>query len=391
MQRYGLQILLAISVWGAVLVLLLAFPEYSDTLRRLSWFGRGVTPGGAPTAPSSQDQWVRDLLMTAHNLVYYIWVVGAVAVGGASAVAFFIFQWWSQHSEILRTMSSWQDTVKAADTLISESAKELELDIIAIDFRDPKFRRDYRDQLARLRDKFSPEELDTRIANLAMLRPIPSTLYLRLGNYFRFRAAQASEPPTADGSEMVLEFWWSAIRRYNSALDVAKSEARRQRNYTEAYASHGVAVCLLQLDDPRRALAYAKRAVAAIERERADTNVASVMATYALALMSTGQLAEAVTAFEKALARARGPHAESSYNLACCLAKSGDQANVGLREELYRRALQHLEGLCDGVRSTELYVVEELATDGDFVGMRRHREFGPALARVTEALLEKLR
>jgi tetratricopeptide (TPR) repeat protein len=291
-----------------------------------------------------------------------VWVLGTVAIGLNAALAFYFFTWSNQHRNLLESTASWQAAFKRSEALIVEAANKLPVGVF-VDFRDPVVMRRFTEATLELRDDLSPEEIDAQLANTALLRAVPSGIFIGLGNYFRFRAHR-SFPHNRELRESDL---WCAIRRYRRARDVAQTESGSRARTMAAHAVHGIAICLLQLDRHGEALSFAKEAAKHFKGELGVSDTVASLDTYGLALKRLSRFEEAVKQFREALQRGRGD-TSATYNLACCYARWGD-ADALTRAEKYREALKCVEELSRSTRAEDKHCIAHIATDEDFEQM----------------------
>jgi tetratricopeptide (TPR) repeat protein len=280
---------------------------------------------------------------------------------------------------MLRAVASWQTTVQRAEKAAIDAARRLPIAVFT-NFFNPKDRKQYEDELAKLRPEGSPEEIDRHIQTVALLVAVPSEIHLRLGNYFRYRSHSA---PT---EESKMDDLWSAIRRYSAAIEQAQRErgAAARQNYGQA--SHGIAICFGLMGKMRthEAVMHAKRAVDCLTQELTDA--APALNTYGANLLKLGRYDEARTALEESVARRPGAIVPN-YNLACAYARLGDGHETRLRKEsYYQRTIETLLKL-KGTIGSDMRTIDKWATDDDLKGIRED----PALGRVFANTIKELK
>ncbi len=376
MTKWWRSVAASVLIFGFVLAALLFFPEYSDTIRRFIHLPpvSEIEPGQVETA----ERWAQEVLRTAHNLVYYIWVVGAIGVGLLAAISYYFFTWLAEHREIIRSLSSWQETVKRSEDVVLKAVQMLPGQVF-LDFSDPGVYQHFDQSVENMLAVISPEEIDIQIANTALVTPIPSEVYLRLGNYFRFRAHIWSK----EGREKQFKRdLWYATRRYERARGIAKSEAGKRGSLMFGHASHGIALCLLHLKRNADAVRFAKEAMDHLEMEIGA--VVLPLITYGVALKRSGRVKEATEVFEEA--ERTQFHVLANYNLACCYARLGDEeVDSNIRGERYKGAILALERIT-GRLGSHRYVIEEIDIDKDFNGIRTDTLFCPMLEKTIQVI-----
>lgn len=372
----------AAVVFLAVLAALLLFPGFIE-LRffRMPAVEKTQTPDIKTTV-----EWAQEVLRTGHQLVSYLWVLGPIAIGFLAAVAYYFFTWAAEHREILRLMDKWQQTLARSEGLVLEAAEKLPSGVF-VDFRDPAVGDRFRQVTSDLLADFSAEEIDIQVAGTAVLSPIPADVYIRLGNYFRYRAHEAWRQGKGDLRARDL---WYAVRRYRRARLAAETEGGRRSTALLAHGSHGVAICLLQLKRPREALPFAREAAEYFDAELVTSEAVASLDTYGLALKRCGRFGDAVEAFERALARSP-MDGSTRYNLACCYARWGQAEEHGERRTMYfRRALQALRDMAGGITLASGPIRVDIEHDEDFEALKQDDRLRQEFFEISGALKERL-
>jgi hypothetical protein len=305
------------------------------------------------------------VLRVGHNLVYYLWVIGALLVSLVTAFAAYFLTWAARQRDILQGMVSWQDAARRSESMVLQAAQHLPEQVF-VNFKDSRDKEDYERRLVEMRSRATPEEVDAQVSALAMLTSVPSEIYLRLGNYFRYRAFTTDPTYTKPKAHELL---WAAIRRYDRARERAESETGRRAKEMVGQASHGIAICLLRLGSEHygRALCHAKHAVDSLVADLSENH--QPLVTYAIALMFAQRDEEAVEALKEAVSRAP-VNVVANYNLACAYGRWGkstsDNPTQTMRYRLALSALNTIVGKVGSGRAT----IEGIDTETDFEGIR---------------------
>jgi tetratricopeptide (TPR) repeat protein len=373
MRSRGIALIVAALLFSGLIFALLVYPYYLQTIHRFL----GLPPiWQVPKAPQPKDtvDWAQEVLRTGHQLVSYIWVLGAIGIGTIAAVAYYVFTWAAEHREIIKSMQSWQEAVGRAEVAALEAAKRLPPQVF-MNFKNPEVRARYERDILALRSEASPEEVDLHVQTIALLTTVPSDIYIRLGNYFRYRSHTARDTTFRDRD------LWFAIRRYRTASELATQEGRSSR-LNVGYAAHGVAICLVAMGMREEGATYAKEAVDCLEGDLVGGTPPLV--TYGATLIPLGRYEEAEQALRKAVGRA--PHdVVAVYNLACVLCRLGDRSSGVMKERLYRDAIERLQALRGRVGS-DMRTINLAGEDRDFQGLREDPTLGPVFAQAINEL-----
>ncbi|MGH7381340.1 MAG: tetratricopeptide repeat protein [Candidatus Methylomirabilales bacterium] len=351
-------------IFGSVFATLLLFPGYSDTIRR--FIGLPALSNIEVAKVETAEEWAKEVLRTGHNLVYYVWVVGAVAVALLAAVTFNFFNWLAQHKHILESLKLWQRTLARSEEVVLRAVEMLPVGVFS-NFNDPIVSQQFRQSVEDMGRVFSPEEIDIQMASISLLTSVPSDVFLRIGNYFRYRASLAKFQGRDEEFKRYARY---AIRRYQRARDFAQDESGRKRRLTIGHAAHGIAICLVNLRLEGEALEFTKEAV---DNLRADSAaVVPPLTTYALALKRRGQFKEATAMLEEAIGMATFD-VVANYNLACCYARCGNtETDTLVRNEHYRKAIAAIERITGRLGSLKEHICGIVDGDEDFNGLRNY-------------------
>jgi tetratricopeptide (TPR) repeat protein len=324
----------------------------------------------AQVDPKTASDWAQEVLRTGHQLVYYLWVVGALIVGFLAAVAYNFILWLTEHRDILRAMASWQNTVRRAEEAALDAAHKLP-EVVFLNFKNDVVRKSYEDDLAKIRHEGSPEEIDLHVQTIALLIDVPAEIYVRLGNYFRYRAQSQS------GRAFMTRDLWFAIRRYQRARDIARTSSGAAQVRIFGHASHGIAICYFNMGLYRESLLYAEEAVGHL---RMDFDaVPPALVTYGTALLALGRHLESLEVLKDATERSPAD-VVGHYNLACNLSLlGGGESDPSKRGAYYQQAIATLEKV-KGKVGSDMRTINMWATDPDLKSLREDPTFRPILA-----------
>src|SRR5438132_13639661 len=117
MNPSRLRALSAALIFLTIVAAFIIFPRYIETIVRFLHLPPVERMPGAST-PKDTVEWAQEVLRTSHQLVSYMWVLGAIGIGAVAAVSYYFFTWAAEHREILKSMASWQATVERSEALI---------------------------------------------------------------------------------------------------------------------------------------------------------------------------------------------------------------------------------------------------------------------------------
>src|SRR5262249_11413204 len=153
-------------------------------------------------------------------------------VGILGAIAYSFFTWLAEHREMTRALRSWQATLERSEKVILRAVQVLPVSVFS-NFKLDKVRDRFQEAVDTMLGEVSPEEIDIQIATTALFTPVPGDVYLRLGNYFRFKSSLAKKEGHRDQERRDLFY---AIRRYERAREAAEAEVGRHGRLVVGHA-----------------------------------------------------------------------------------------------------------------------------------------------------------